>query len=115
MHLVTIRAAMAATTPSTLAGILRRAQSSRAATRPDLPARCGATALPDMAARHRGLAFDINQTVVGRKRRGFTEGDGFHSEISISAYTLIYSQIFIIIFSVPVPHAVNQCIWATAY
>ena len=66
-------------------------------------------------AGHRGLAFDINQTVVGRKRRGFTEGDGFHSEIRISAYTLIYSQIFIIIFSVPVPHAVNQCIWATAY
>jgi hypothetical protein len=56
MHLVTIRAAMAATTPSTLAGILSRAQSSRAATRPDLPARSGATALPDMAARHRGLA-----------------------------------------------------------
>src|ERR1700730_7749925 len=39
-------------------------------------------------AGHRGLAFNINQTVVGRKRRGFAEGDRFHNEIELTVYTL---------------------------
>jgi hypothetical protein len=56
MHLVTIRAAMAATTPGTFDRILGPAQSSRAAAASDLSAPPGATALTDMPTRHREVA-----------------------------------------------------------